>query len=46
MDSVGELETVPAPYVGGDTAEVLRSMGYSGEEIAAMEEKGAIVCAK
>ena len=46
MDAVGELKTVPAPYVGGDTEEVLKNLGYSAEEIAAMNEKGAVYCAK
>jgi len=31
----------PAPALGEHTAEVLGEAGYSGEEIAAMEEKGA-----
>ena len=42
MDSVGEIKTVPAPKVGGDTEEVLLSLGYTKEEICAMEERGAV----
>ncbi len=42
MDSVGEIKTVPAPKVGADTEEVLLSMGYTEEQIAAMEETGAV----
>lgn len=46
MNSLGELETVPAPYVGFDTAAVLADMGYSAEEIAALDSKGAVYCHK
>ncbi len=46
MDSVGEIKTVPAPKVGADTEEVLRGMGYTEEQIAAMEETGAIYRSK
>lgn len=42
MESVGELRTVPAPMIGADTAEILTRLGYSEEQIASMEEAGAI----
>ncbi len=42
MESVGEIVTKPAPKVGGDTEEVLLKMGYTKEQIAAMEESGAV----
>lgn len=42
MESVGELKTVPAPKIGTHTAEVLTALGYTEEQIAAMEESGAI----
>ena len=37
MDSVGEVKTKPAPPCGADTARVLRELGYTDREIAAME---------
>ena len=42
MASVGKLKTVPAPTVGWDTAEVLKSLGYTEEEIKAMADSGEI----
>jgi len=42
MASVGKLETVPAPTVGWDTAEVLKSLGYTEAEIKAMADSGEI----
>ena len=42
MDSVGLVDTKCAPGVGADSAEILRSVGYTEEEIAAMCESGAI----
>ncbi len=46
MDTVGEIVTKPAPKVGGDTEEVLLKMGYTKEQIAAMEESGAVYTGK
>ena len=42
MASVGKLETVPAPTVGWDTAEVLESLGYSETEIRKLAGNGDI----
>ncbi len=42
MESIGELRTVPAPAIGADTTEILKRLGYSQEQIASMEEAGAI----
>ena len=42
MDSVGLPVTKCAPYVGGDTVEILRDLGYTEEEIAAMCASGAV----
>ena len=42
MDSVGSLKTTPAPEIGADTVEVLRSLGYSNEEITHLQSTGAI----
>lgn len=46
MESVGKIITKPAPKVGGDTKEVLLKMGYTEEQIAAMEETGAVYTGK
>lgn len=46
MDSVGELQTIPAPRVGSDTKAVLMELGYSEAEISAMQEAGAVYCFK
>ncbi len=46
MESVGEIVTKPAPKVGADTEEVLLGMGYTKEQIAAMEESGAVYTGK
>ena len=42
MDSVGELTTVPSHHIGEDTEEVLKSFGYTDEEILAFREAKAI----
>ena len=42
MDSVGELRTVPAAKVGADTRQVLLDLGYTQEQIQAMEASGAV----
>ena len=42
MDSVGELHTQCAPYIGADTVAVLKQLGYSEEEIEAIKKAGAI----
>ena len=42
MDSVGPIKTKPAPYIGANTAEVAKSLGYTDEQIAAMIASGAI----
>jgi len=42
MDSVGELKTIPSHQIGEDTEEVLKSYGYSEEEIAAFRRSNAI----
>lgn len=41
MDSVGELQTVPASKIGSDTEEVLNQLGYTPEQIKEMLESGA-----
>jgi crotonobetainyl-CoA:carnitine CoA-transferase CaiB-like acyl-CoA transferase len=46
MDSVGLVDTKCAPGVGADSVEILRSVGYTEEEIAAMCESGAIFAGK
>jgi crotonobetainyl-CoA:carnitine CoA-transferase CaiB-like acyl-CoA transferase len=46
MQSVGEVKTLPARPVGTDTKDVLLSMGYSEEQISAMEENGAVYTKK
>lgn len=42
MDSVGQLKTIPAPTVGADTADIMKTLGYSDGEIARMKETGAV----
>ena len=42
MDSVGTVPTKPAPEIGADTREVLKSLGYTAEEIEKMKELGAV----
>lgn len=42
MQSVGEITTVPAGKIGADTQLVLEDLGYTKEEIDAMESMGAI----
>ena len=46
MDSVGQIITKPAPKVGADTKDVLLSLGYTDEQIAAFEESGAVFTGK
>jgi len=46
MDSVGEIRTVPAPKIGTHTEEVLKGLGYTEEQISAMEQSGAILTRK
>ena len=42
MESIGRIETTPAPKIGTHTEEVLQQLGYSDEDIEAMEAKGTI----
>ena len=42
MESVGKIVTKPAPMVGHDTVAVLQDLGYSDDEIARMNDSGAI----
>ena len=42
MDSVGPIKTKPAPYIGANTAEVAKSLGYTDQQIAEMIAAGAI----
>jgi len=42
MNSVGTLETVPAPGIGAHTAEILKNLGYSEEQVEAMNRSGAV----
>ena len=42
MDSIGPVKTVPAPAVGADTHEILQSLGYTDDQIAALKVSGAI----
>ena len=46
MDSVGKVSTRPAPACGADTVLILKSLGYTDEAIARMQEGGAIGIAK
>ena len=46
MESVGKIVTQPAPMVGHDTVAVLQDLGYSDEEIARMNDSGAIYSEK
>ena len=46
MDSVGLPVTKCAPYVGADTVQVLRDLGYDEETIAGMCESGAVATEK
>jgi len=41
MGSVGELKTVPAEGIGAHTAEILKGLGYTDEQVAAMIAAGA-----
>ena len=43
MESASPLPTKPAPLVGGDTKEVLLSIGYTDEEITAMINDGSAI---
>ena len=42
MESLGVIKTKPAPVPGGNTDEVMASLGYTPEQIAAMKASGAI----
>jgi len=42
MESVGELRTVPAAKVGADTRRIMLELGYSEDQIQAMQASGAI----
>ena len=42
MDSVGLLHTKTAPAVGAHTAEILGELGYSAEQVEAMQSSGAV----
>lgn len=42
MASLGPIKTKAAPGIGADTDSVLKSMGYSSQQIAAMKAAGAI----
>lgn len=46
MESVGKIVTKPAPMVGHDTVAVLQDLGYSDDEIARMNDSGAIYSEK
>ena len=46
MESVGELKTVPAADIGEHTAKVLSELGYTEEQIAAMDASGAVYMKK
>lgn len=46
MNSVTDLVTHPAPPVGEHTAKVLAELGYTTEEIAAMDANGAVFVKK
>lgn len=42
MDSIGPLKTTPAPKIGADTQEILRSLGYCDQDITRLQSTGAI----
>ena len=44
MESVGTVVTEPAPKVGVHTAAVLEQLGYTQEQIAALQASGAVYC--
>ena len=46
MESIGTLKTVPAAGIGAHTAQVLEQLGYTADQIEAMQESGAIYCGK
>lgn len=46
LEGVEGLTTKPTPPVGGNTDEVLRSLGFSEEEIAAFKERGSVAQAQ
>lgn len=46
MESACPPPTKPAPFIGGDTEEVLRSIGYTDEEIKDMLDSGAAIVKK
>ena len=39
METLPELQTIPAPKIGGDTVEILSEYGYSDAEIEALLEE-------
>lgn len=41
MNSVGTLHTIPAPDAGANTDAILKSLGYSSDQITAMKASGA-----
>lgn len=43
MDSVGTLQTVPAPGIGADSAEILKKLGYTDAQLEKMQTSGAVV---
>ncbi len=46
IEGVTVPKTKPVPYIGGDSAEILRKLGYSEEQIREMADAGAIVVDK
>lgn len=42
MDSIGQLKTVPAPGIGGNTEQILKDLGYSEQDIQSMKTTGAV----
>ena len=42
MASFSKEESMPAPLLGGNTDEIMKSLGYSDERIAALREDEAI----
>jgi len=46
MEPVGEAPTLPVPELGVHTASVLTELGYGADEIAAMVNATAVLCAE
>lgn len=44
IESVGTVTTKPVPRVGAHTARTLAELGYSPQEIAQLQAKGAVYC--